>query len=293
MKKIFVTGNLKIFTLLILIPGLFIIFGCSKKSPVQPDVPAGYNENNDVAESVASTIGEETGGLTDQIADLFSMAEQTQLYKSSNTEFLDKKEAHYDSITGTWTIILSRERGNPQASHYALIGRTYTVQFINENGNPQKYWIVESDTASTINFNIIKGEGRHKTLRLSQELKNLEGSFIATGANSGIITINGTYKRAAVDTITTERFTRIHDHNIELTFTDLKGPRGSKRDLSQKISGTITGKQYGKVTFFNDDIYKERTINRDIKIIIKDGNANININKEIYSSNLTTGELNE
>ena len=94
-----------------------------------------------------------------------------------------------------------------------------------------------------------------------------------------------------MDTITTEYFTRIHDFNIELTITELKGPRGSKRDLSQKLSGSITGKHYAKVRFFNDNIYKEKTITRDINIVIENGNANININKERYTGNVSLGEL--
>jgi len=293
MQKLFNTGKIKALVLFILVPGLITIFGCSKNSPVQPEEPAVYNENSDVAESAASTIGENTGGLTDQIGDLFTMAGKTQLYKSDINDVLDKKEASYDPATGTWTIILSRERGNEVDSCYALIGRTYTVQFINDAGQPQMHWIVASDTASTINFTIIEGQGRHKTPRLSQELKNLEGTFVATGTNTDIITVNGTYKRAAVDTITTERFTRIHDFQTELTITDLTGPRGSKRDLSQKLSGTITGTHTAQVTFKNDDIYKEKTINCDINITINDGNASISVNKEIYTSNISTGELNE
>ena len=54
-------GHIKMIALFVLIPGLIAIFGCSKNSPVQPEAPTVYNESSDVAESVAGTIGENTG----------------------------------------------------------------------------------------------------------------------------------------------------------------------------------------------------------------------------------------
>ncbi|HPG38915.1 MAG TPA: hypothetical protein PLP19_08670 [bacterium] len=276
----------------ILITSFILLFNCSKDSTVQPETaPAGYNENNDIAESIASDIGEDNGGLTDQIADLFAMTGSASLGKNS-TSLVDSKESVYDSTSGSWTITVTRERGNPNGTNYAHIMRVYNVQFLNDAGLAQQFWLTDGDTASTIKFKIVEGEGRHKTLRLSQELKYLEGDFTATGTNTDIVTVNGTYKRAAVDTITTMRLTRIHDHSIDLTITDLKGPRGSRNDLSQKISGSITGTHNAHVTFISDNSYRERTITRDINIVIENGNANININKQVYSGDLGSGELN-
>ncbi len=286
------SGNTALSLLMsISLSALLIFSGCTKENTLEPDSTSAISANADAAESIASTVGEENGGLTDQMGDLFDLTSPTGLSKSEGASYLDKKEATYDSVTGVWTVVLERERGNNNGMNYAFIKRTYTVQFLNKNGQPQKFYIVNADTANTIKFNIVEGEGRHKTRRLSQELKTLEGSFVATGTNTDMITVNGTYKRAAVDTITTMRFRRTHDHQIDLTIVDLKGPRGSRKNLSQKVSGTITGTYHAVITFDGVKGYSERTIDKTINIVIGEGESQINIGGQKYLGDLATGEM--
>lgn len=270
---------------------LFVFNGCSKDNPIEPQETTDVALNADVAESVASSVGEEDGGLTDQIGDLFELTAPHGLNKSGEASFLDKKEATYDSVTGIWTIELTRERGNPVGTYYANIQRTYTCQFLNADGQPQKFYVTGSDTAHTIKFDIVEGEGRHKTKRLSQQLHELEGSFVATGTNTDMIIVNGTYKRSAADTLTTLKMTRTHDHTLELTITDLTGPRGSRRNLSQKVSGTITGTYHADITFDGKKGYAEKTVDRNINIIIGDGESEISVAGEKYKGDLMTGEI--
>jgi hypothetical protein len=269
---------------------LLIFAGCTKENTLEPNSTSQITANADVAESAASAVGEEDGGLTDQMGDLFGLTGSEKLTKSDGTSFLDNKEATYDSIAGIWTLILERERGSQNGPNYALIKRTYTYQFLNSAGMPQKFYIVNGDTAVSIKFNIVEGEGRHRTKRLSQELLNLEGSFVATGTNTAMITVNGTYKRAAVDTITTKRLTRTHNHQIELAIIDLTGPRGSGKDLSQKISGTITGTYHADVAFDGAKGYSERTVDRTINIVIGEGESQINVGGQKFIGDLATGE---
>ena len=286
------SGNTALSLLLsISLSALLIFSGCTKENTLEPDSRSAISANADAAESIASTVGEETGGLTDQVGDLFELTSSTGLAKSDDALYLDKKEASYDSVTGVWTLILERERGQINGPNYALIKRTYTYQFLNKNGVPQKFYIVNGDTANTIKFNIVEAEGRHKTKRMSQELKDLQASFVATGTNTAMITVNGTYKRAASDTITTMRFKRTHDHQTELTIIDLKGPRGSRRNLSQKVSGTITGTYHAVITFDGPKGYSERTIDKTINIVIGEGESQINIGGQKYLGDLATGEM--
>ena len=271
-----------------------IAFSGCDKNPAEPDQIGGYSVDMDVAESVASALGEDTGGLTDQLGDLIDLTASLSLKKGlESADYIDTKEATYDETTGTWTLTLLRERGNPSGMMYAKISRIFTYQFLNQAGTPQKFYITDGDTARTIKFAIVEGQGRHQTRRLSQQLKTLEGNFTATNAHLPNMTMNGTYKRAAVDTITTLKFQRIHDHQSSWVVTDLVGPRGSRKDLSQKLSGTITGTYHADVTFIGEQLYREKTVDRTITITVNNGESQINVTGTKFVSNLKQGELND
>ena len=267
--------------------------GCNKDdSVVNNTETAGLSATEDAAESVASAVGEDNGGVVDQVGDLLESAQTegfSALSKSSGTE---SKEAVYDSINGIWTITLFRERGNPAGPYYAKFERIYNVQLLNQDGNPQKHYITNGDTAYTITFDIVSGTGYHKTRRLTHELKDLAGSLVATNTNTRLVTVNGTYSRAATDTVTTKNAERTLDYKLDLVLTDVTGPRGSRRDLSKKISGEITGNYSAFVTFTRGDAYLEKEIERSIHIVFGgDGNANIAVNGEKFSGDVASGEL--
>ncbi|NUM77219.1 hypothetical protein HUU40_22905 [candidate division KSB1 bacterium] len=257
------------------------------------------NATEDAAESIASAVGADNGGATDQLSDVIELAGASGLQKPaevllgkySEPNTIASIDTSYDPVTGTWTLRLERERGNPNGIPYAEISRTYTYQFLNKNGQPQKYWKVGADTAYTIKFNIVEGTGTHRTRRLSQQLTGLSGSFTATGVNTRLVTINGTYFRSAVDTVTTRNAVRTLDHALNLTFTNVQGPRGSRLELSRKISGTVSGTYTAKVTFQRGESYGETTINRSFTINLGGGNANLNISGKNFEADLTSGEL--
>ncbi|HEX9654138.1 MAG TPA: hypothetical protein VGA99_10530 [bacterium] len=284
-------SNFKGLSVLSLAFGLIMLTACSQDNGVGPAEDLTVNE--DVAESVASSLGEDNGGAVDAIGDLTDVAGETNfqiLGKTSATSGVQSVDASYDSVNGIWTIELFRERGNPPGTFYSLIERVYTVQFLH-NGVPQKFWKVVGDTADTIHFNIIDAAGRHKTRHLSQELKELTASLVATGTNTNLITINGTYRRAATDTLTNRSVTRTLDHTIDLNFIDVTVPRGSRQDVSENISGTITGTYHADITFDGPRGYSEKTVDREINITLEDGEAAINVAGRVFSCNLGLGEL--
>lgn len=255
---------------------------------------AGLSANEDAAESLASAVGEDNGGVIDQVGDLLESAENdgfSSLSKSGGLDGIESKEAVYDSINGVWTITLFRERGNPDGVFYAQYERVYNVQFLNAAGNPQKRYITNGDTAYTVNFDIISGTGYHRTRRLTHELKDLGGSLVATNANLPNVTINGTYARAATDTVTTRNAERTLDYQLDIVLTDVVGPRGKRRDLSKKVSGEINGIYEAVATFTRGDAYVEKNISRTIHIVFGDGNADIRVNGQRYSGDVSTGEL--
>jgi hypothetical protein len=264
----------------ILLAAVILATGCAKENTTEPTQNSQVSANSDAAESIASAVGENTGGTIDQMGDLLSLAsaeEYTGLAKDVSDSGVESREVTYDPITGTWTVKLERERGTPGGSHYALIERTYTYQYLSLAGQPQQHWITEGDTARTILFNVIEAAGRHKTPRLSQALRSLDANLTATGCNTPLITINGSYSRAAVDTITTQKMVRTHDHELSLTMTDLQGPRGSRLNFAEKLSGTISGSYHALVTFTRGDAYSEKEIDRDFTIDLSAGSGELHL----------------
>ncbi|MGH7493614.1 MAG: hypothetical protein ACREOO_14650 [bacterium] len=278
---------------------VFILAGCDKNDP------ASSNENStmateDAAESIASAVGSDNGGAMDQLADVAELASIAGIQGQDGAALGKRNEAadvdtSYDPGTGTWTVIISRERGNPDGPYYAAFSRTYTYQFLNKDGQPQKYWRVRNggqvDTAYTIKFNIVEGTGTHRTPRLSQQLTDLSGAFTATGTNTPLITVNGTYSRSAVDTITTRNAVRTLDYTLSLNFIDIKIPRGTRSIYASQITGTITGNYTATATFQRGSLYSEKNIDRDFTITLGGGNARIRINGLDFVGDLLRGEL--
>ena len=268
----------------------FMLGGCSNENAMEPTA-SSLDVNTDVAESVAGAVGETSGGVVEQVGDVIELTNQIRLGKTMADGFIDHREATFDETTGVWTLIVERERGTIGTAPYGVWTRTFTYQFLNAEGQAQKFYITPDDTAASIKFNIVEGDGYYKNFRLSHDLKEIEASFVATNTNTDLVTVNGVYTRAAVDTITTQSFTRISDHAIELAIIDVKGPKGSRRDLAQKVSGTITGTFHADITFDGERGYAEKTVDKEINIVIGGGEATIDVNGNVYMSDVESGQI--
>ena len=166
-----------------ILAAMLVLVGCNKETSTEPDPATDLSANQDAAESIASGVAEETGGVMDQAADLAEFAQedgfQKGLDKFSSKSSVSSIDTSYDASTGVWTITLNRERGNPNSgAFYASIYRLYNLQFLDGNGVPQKWYNTEGSIAETINFDIVEGSGRHTTFRLSQRLKLLNASLV-------------------------------------------------------------------------------------------------------------------
>jgi hypothetical protein len=257
-----------------------VLTGCSQQSSLEPEVsgnaPGSENTMTDeeVAISIAALIAEDNGGSLDQIGDALELAtvesvsRSAALGKSADPSWLDFREAVWDSVSQTWTIHVERERGNPDGEFYAEFIRDKTVQFLGADGTPQKRWFWEGDTARSILVSIESGEGRVIRPRLSHTLKSIDGEFEVTETHTDTVTLNGTLNRAALDTVITKRGKRISDHGVSLTFVDVVGPRGSRRDLTQKVSGFLTGTYSASVMIETESgtITKEITHEIDVEL---------------------------
>jgi len=271
--------------------GLLFITACGKTTA--PNDTSNPTANRDAAEVIASDIAYQTGGTVDQIADvcLFATADGLNNMKSKYPDTYFNIQKTYNGSTGIWAIHIERERGTAGLIPYAFFARDYTLQYLNEADEFQQHYVVGADTARTIQFNVVQGTGRHITRRLSQQLNQLTAHWTVTNANQNIVTVNGDYSRAAVDTLTYWNRIRTSDHTLLLTIQDLTVPRGENPNIANAISGHITGHLHAEITFTNGTAYNESVIDRDIDITIGNGQGNIDINGTTYRSDISNGEL--
>ncbi len=275
---------------------LLFLTACTEKKTEKTLTP-----DRDVAESMAGAVSVSTGGALDQISDLCEFLDVSDVYHdTTNVERVLLKNfppksvtinKTYDEDNGIWTINIEKIRGDSLSIPFAHLYRKYTLQFKNAQGIPQRHYITESDTATTVNFSIKQGHGRHVTRRISQQLDSLMADWTVTDANKSLVTINGTYYRAAVDTITGFNRTRTSDHSLELTFHDIVAPRGIHPNLYSAVSGSLTGTFNAVVTFTSGTAYNETTIHRDINIVFGTGRGDITIGSKHYKADLYSGEL--
>lgn len=252
------------------------------------------NADQDAAAVVAQALGSSSGGASDEINDLMQLAKASSIESakwSVERTGLEASDLSYDPESGTWTLEFSRTRGLITGMRYSHVERTYTWQFRKSDGQPQVSYIVGNDTAYSIQFNIVSGSGYHKSPRLAQHLTELEADFLAMGTNKNSVVINGNYLRSAVDTITTMRATRMVDHTLDLTYTDITIGRDAPGEAWQNMSGAITGTYTADIEFVSGTAYGENHVERNIDVSVAGGTATIHIRGMSFICNLQDGEL--
>lgn len=282
--------NVRTLFLMFTLLAAFALAGCSDDTNT-PEAIGIVSAEKDAAETIATDLGADDGGLVDQLTDAVSFAGGVDLSLKSADECEGLREADYDAATGTWTITIVRERGDPESLPYASFTRVYTLRFLDEMGEPQEHYMVDGEAARTIEFAIVSGEGEHLTMRVEQELLELAGQFVITDAHTDVVTINGTYTRSGVNELETDRFERTHTSTLNLALIDVVAPRGVGRDLSEAVSGTVTGTYEATITVTRGDDYSEREIYREFNIELGDGEAQVFMNRDRYRVRLKTGEL--
>jgi len=142
-------------------------------------------------------LAEETGGLIDQVGDVFDLATSGDINNQSSASAAKHAGADslidrsYDETTGTWTISFLREHTSDDGTRTMSMSRTYEVQYLDAQGHPQQFFVTEGDTAYSLNVAIIEGSGSLETPHLSAERANITGQFTATGVNTDVVTVNG------------------------------------------------------------------------------------------------------
>jgi hypothetical protein len=253
--------------------------GCEKST--DPTDQALLEE--DVATAVAGAVDEDGGGTADQINDAASLASTGGIPASAaltnaayGADGAAAIDTVYDAATGWWTATLTRTRLAPGLGYAAYVYRVYQYQFLNAGGVAQRRWVVNGDTARTINFKILRGTGYHRTPRRVHRLDSLSGNWVVTNAHLPTVTITGstdTYYRRGIDTLTTSAATRTHDNTLRITNLAVTRTRG----VSPTVSGTMTGTYVATITFLRGEVYRERSVSREFTVTYTDDEARVGV----------------
>lgn len=287
----------RIFTALcigIFFVGATFITGCKKSDSIADagQTTTTSDDAADAVDAVSDALASNNGGAMDQVNDVFEISAGVgvgageALGKSYGDTTVVSRQ--YDSTTATWTIYLLRQK-SVLPLYFGFWTRTYTVQF-RANGRPQKFRAVGSSVADSIIHNTIPTgcTGYFWTPRLVHHLVSLSGNWTASNTNTDTVTINGSYVWSGIDTIkVTARAGRVINRTISMTFTDVRGPRGVRRDRSAATSGRITGTYSATITLPGKAPY---TVTKTFTIILGGGNAAITIDGTNFTADLATGD---
>ena len=273
--------------------GIFLFVGCSDNKTTAP-VTTVPTVEGDITEIVVTGIAADDGGALDQFIDISALADGNDSLSVAKVAVDGGTVVReYDSLTAQWQVQLTRQRGDSGGPFYAQVSRTYRYQYRNKDGVPQARWLVGADTAYSMGFSIMEGDGECRTLRFSHRLTALNGEFEVTGVNTDTLTINGSYSRSGVDTLKTFQSRRMIEHQLTLQFSNVRCLRGNPVDFCNRVSGEVSGQYAATVTFMSGFAYGETNITRNMNIIMGEGRAIVAIGDKIFEGDLATGELTE
>jgi hypothetical protein len=266
---------------------MFLFISACEEKKDKPLVP-----DRDVAESLAGALAVNPGGLMDQIIDLceFLIPERNAMPGPDGSRYVTMNKT-YNESTQLWTITFEKVRGEEGIPGYAHIRRTYLLQYRDVADNPQKFYVTETDTARTVVFRAIHGEGNFQTRRINSELDSLSCNWLVTNANEEYVSITGEFYRAAEDTISGWNKLRLSENAILLSLNDFQVLRSVSANAYQYSSGAISGSLSAEITFLEGSPYSETSLSRVFQVDIINGRGEINLGNYNFTADLAAGEL--
>ncbi len=283
------------------------VTGCRKNS-TGPVVDSSLSSNQDAAQSIANAVGEDNGGVTDQMGDIADATGSSGITANVgaawlNDGLLKTSETSADTIVKTfntsdtsWTISVTRNRVG-LFGRQAGFTRTYYLKFIDQNGIALPRYMTQTtpaDTASTILFKVLNGTGYTKTRFVSTHLLSITSDFVVTGANTSTITVNGTFTRTGTDTVVTLAGERVLNYTLAATLTNVTGPKTPRYMMMagtpRATGGTITGTYTAAVTVVRGDSYTDRNFTKTFTITFGSGDGSMDLDGSHFTCDLTYGE---
>ena len=281
--------------------------GCRKNSTA-PVVDTSVNSNDDAAQSIANAVGEDNGGLTDQMGDMAdatgssgisanvgSVSPEGSLMKSDATAG-DSVSKTFNASDTSWTVYVTRSRAG-LFGRAAGFMRTYYMKFIDQNGVALPRYITTTtpaDTASTILFMTLNGSGYTVTRFASTHLLTLSSNFTASGTNTPVITVNGTFTRTGTDTIKTASGERVLNYTLVANVQNVTRPRTPRYGVVARgpraTGGAITGTYTATVTVLKGDSYTERSFTKTFTVTFGNDTGTLDVGGAKFSCDLQVGE---
>jgi hypothetical protein len=278
-------------TLLVFAMAFFVFLGagCSSDNVTNTsaDIPV---VNEDISEIVSKALAVDNDGVIEELGELAEIAQDLSLPEAAKRAAISGYP-QFDSITATWTVETTSQHGLATGLLYAQHAHVYRYQYRNQQGEPQKEWIVGLDTARSIQFQIMEGNGWCRTINHAGKLDSTTSDWIATGVNTDTLTINGTCLRAGLDSLRSHDAVRTMQYQLSLTFNNVRCLRGDTSDICRQIQGTLSGNFAANVAFMGGHTYGETTVTREMTITMNQGQAAISIGDKTYQGDLATGEL--
>lgn len=281
--RVFLSGKLfTAFCIGIFIVGTAFITGC-KKSDSITDTPTVSDDVANAADAVSDALASNNGGAMDQVNDVFEIAGGTGVGGSAGANmlaktYIDSVSLSFNTRDTSWSLYVYRNRGTNVWS------RSYRHQFIGPSGKAQ----AGRAGAVLVKHQLLTGTGHFQTLRLIHDLTSISSNWTASINADTTVTINGTYSRAGRDSVILgSRKNTLMTDSLSLTFTDVKGPRGSRLNRSEKTSGTISGIYIATISVPGK---ATRTIRKTFTITLGGGNAIFTIDGNKFTANLATGD---
>ncbi|HEY6952810.1 MAG TPA: hypothetical protein VI758_10405 [Bacteroidota bacterium] len=286
---------------------MLFMAGCNKNSTGPGS--ATVSSNQDAAQSIANAVGEDNGGVADQMGDIADATGSSGISANVGSAWTDGPlmkgtVTSGDTVVKTfnasdtsWTVAVVRTRVGLYGRE-AGFTRTYNIKFIDRNGVALDRYITTqpADTASTILFKVLNGTGYTITRFVSTHLLSISSSFVVTGVNTSTITVNGTLTRTGTDTIKTLTGERVLNHSLTLNLQNVTGPRTPRYATVSRIpratGGTITGTYSATVSVVRGDSYTERSFTKTFTITFSQTAGTIDVGGTSYTFDTEVGELN-
>jgi hypothetical protein len=251
------------------------------------------NVDDDIATILAAGIAADNGGAADQLVDIGSLATGEGLRATHlvTGEGGGTEQLIYNASSGTWHWAFTRQYSGANGLYTAHVARTYEWRFLKKGGQPQVAYIHNGDTAYTIELSILSGSGRHEIPMLSHTLNSLSGYLIATGTNTDVMTIDGWWSRAAVDTVRTRAAVRAIENTCSLAVEGMQCPRAGADVIWRTLAGTVTGLLSATIEFTEGDAYAQDSVSREIAIDIDSGMAAITVGDSTWSCEIRHGVI--
>lgn len=266
---------------------LLLFAGCDSSST--DDEVLDTETSTDVATTVALSVSAEDGGVADQLEDVVTLTNDAILSKQEGSHpTIQSSDPEYDTITGTWTVDISRERTSPNGERSVSYQRSYEYQFLNADGQPQQFFNTDSTLATTMIFRIISGSGQYSSPEVESGLNSLTADWTVSNADEDVFTVSGSYQRSGSSTIERALVTRTMDYAMVINQLEMNVPRGGVlRDFTGTLSADYEAMRNTNVENSERDVQ----VSVSVDITIDDNQVIIDIDRDRFVSTLDTGEL--